>query len=548
MAMASASPALAVPADFQAEADAYVKAAWPADGPGGAVIVTEHGRVVYAAGQGLADVDAKSAITPETVFRLGSITKQFSAAVLLQLVDEGKVSLDDRISKYLPGYPKPGADATIAQILNHTVGVQTYTEIPGFMTEANTSRAYTTQQMIALFKDLPVQSQPGQAWAYNNSGYVLVGAVIEAVTGKPWHEAVEERIGRPLGLTSLRYGVSEASMPRMAKGYTAGDKGVALAQKIHMSVPHAAGALLGSAEDLAKWSDALHGGKVVGGPNYAKMIAPTKMPDGKTMPYGFGLFQERVRGRDSLGHGGGIFGFSTDSLYFPKDGLFIAVLTNSDQPATDPNVAIRRLAALALGNPYPAMTEIKADLASLAPLIGVYALPDGKSERRFFARDGQLYTLRSGASESKVFAAGGDRFFYGADSLNWFEMKRDSSGKHVMEMHQNGADEAEKSLWKGPIPAETKAVAVARPVLERYIGSYASPIGLAKIAWGAGDALTIQLADQPVLALRPTSATDFGVVGVDARIVFHPAGDAIGKLVLHQGGREMVAERVVANP
>ena len=161
MAVAPA-PALAVPADFKAQADALVKSAWPADGPGGAVIVTENGKVVYAAGHGLADIEAKQAITPQTVFRLGSITKQVTAAVLLQLVDEGKVKLDDPVSKYLPTFPKPGADATIAQILNHTVGVQPYTAIPGFMTEPNTDRAYTTEQMVALFKDLPAPSKPGE--------------------------------------------------------------------------------------------------------------------------------------------------------------------------------------------------------------------------------------------------------------------------------------------------------------------------------------------------------------------------------------------------
>ena len=538
------TPALAVPADFKAQSDALVKSAWPADGPGGAVIVTENGKVVYAAGHGLADIEAKQAITPQTVFRLGSITKQVTAAVLLQLVDEGKVKLDDPVSKYLPDFPKPGGDATIAQILNHTVGVQSYTAIPGFMAEANTDRAYTTEQMIALFKDLPAPSKPGEKFEYNNSGYVLVGAVIEAVTGKPWHVAVDERIGKPLALASIRYGIGEAAMPRMAKGYTEGPKGVAPAQKIHMSIPHAAGALVGSAEDMAKWGQALHHGKVVGSASYARMIAPTKMPDGSTAPYGFGLFQEAVRGHDSVGHGGGIFGFSTDSLYFPKDDLFIAVLTNSDSPRTSPDVAIRRLAAMALGNPFPNLVEAKVAAATLAPMMGVYALPDGKSERRFFARDGQLYTQRSGASESKVHAADGNRFFYGNDSLNWFEMTRDAAGKPVMAMHQNGADEAEQAAWKGPIPIEAKAAAVPRATLERYIGAYSSPIGAGTVAWGEGDTLTFQLAGQGAVPIKAVSATEFEAAAVGARVVFHPAGEVVDRLVIHQGGRDLPFERV----
>src|SRR5918993_4068480 len=150
-ALTVAAPAQAIPADFKARADALLKKSFPDAGPGAAVIVTDDGKVVYEAGQGLADVEAKTPITPGTVFRIGSITKQFSAAIMLQLVAEGKVSLEDKLSKFFPDYPKPGADATVAQLLNHTVGVQSYTGIPGWMVEKNTARPYTTEEMIAQF-------------------------------------------------------------------------------------------------------------------------------------------------------------------------------------------------------------------------------------------------------------------------------------------------------------------------------------------------------------------------------------------------------------
>jgi CubicO group peptidase (beta-lactamase class C family) len=205
MALAAACPAEALPADFSAKADALVKKAYPANQPGAAVIVTDDGKTVYAAGHGLADLEAKTPITPATVFRLGSITKQFSAAIILQLVSEGKLSLDDRLSKFLPDYPKPGADATVRQLLNHTSGVQSYTAIPGWMASDKPARALTTEQLISEFKDLPAPAKPGEAWAYNNSGYVLVGALIEKVAGKPWHQAIEERIASSRG--DLRRGL-----------------------------------------------------------------------------------------------------------------------------------------------------------------------------------------------------------------------------------------------------------------------------------------------------------------------------------------------------
>lgn len=465
------APAAAVPQDFVANADKIVAQAWPSDGPGAAVIVTEGGKPVFERGRGLADIEAKRPITPGTVFRMGSITKQFSAAVVLQLVAEGKLSLDDPLSKFFPDYPQPGASATVRQLLNHTVGVQSYTGIPGWMVEEKTNKAYTTEQMIAEFRDLPSPSKPGEKFAYNNSGYVLVGAVIEKVTGKPWHEVVDERIAKPLGLTTIRYGVLESETPNMATGYTERDGKVAPSLKIHMSVPHAAGALIGSVQDLAKWNAAFHAGKVVPQPYYAQMIAPTVLPDGEKSPYGFGISNLDVRGRDAVGHGGGIFGFSTDSVYLPKDDVFVAVFGNSDDPKTDPGMVMRKLAALAVADPFPSFKKAAVDPATLEPWFGVYEVEDG--ERRFFARDGKLFTRRTGGSELEVLPAGNNRFFYD-NSLTWFEISRDDKGVPVMAMYQQGSTKPEMSKRAGPIPPQAAAVEVPRSTLETYV-SEATP-------------------------------------------------------------------------
>lgn len=541
LALAASGPASASPGDFKAKADAILKSAYPAAGPGAAVVVMDDGKIVYAAGHGLADIDAKTAISPTTVFRLGSITKQFSAAVMLQLVAEGKVALDDKLSKFLPDYPKPGADATIAQLLNHTVGVQSYTGIPGWMASDKPSRAITTEQLIAEFKHLPAPAKPGEKFDYNNSGYVLVGAVIEKVTGKPWHQAVDERIAKPLGLTSIRYGVAEAGLANMAQGYSDGEKGPAPARTLHMSVPHAAGALIGTVGDLAKWNHALHHGKVVPPALYAQMIAPTKLPDGTTEDYGFGIRRSDVRGRDAIGHGGGIFGFNTDSVYVPQEDLFVAVFANSGDPATEPGVVMQRVAALALGDPYPSFEKAAVDPASLEPLFGVYAVKDG--ERRFFARDGKLFTRRSGGGELEVFAAGNDRFFYGPDNLTWFQVKRDVGVKPVMAMYHDGAAKAELSTLSGPIPAEPAAVVLPRSALEALVGSYKASIGLATVAFGEGELLTIRLGGGQPAPLKAISATEFLVDGVDARVTFKAGGAKASGLVINQGGRELAAVR-----
>ncbi|QIG81576.1 serine hydrolase domain-containing protein [Stakelama tenebrarum] len=529
--------------DIASAADAILADAWPTDGPGGAAIVTEHGATTYAGARGLADLATGRPIRPDTLFRLGSITKQFSAALMMQLVDEGNVSLDDPLTKFLPDYPGPGGAATVRQLLNHTSGIKSYTGIPGWMVEANTNRAFTTQQMIAEFADLPLDFEPGTDQRYNNSGYVLVGAVIEAVTGKPWHVALRERILDPLSITDIRYGVSETEFANRALPYTTGNDGFVPAQKIHMSVPHAAGALVGSVGALAKWSHALHHGKVISAQSYALMTSPTELPDGRSIPYGFGLQLNDVRGRKAISHGGGIFGGSTYALYLPETGIFTAAFTNTDTPEVQPTLIAHKLGAVALGDPYPVFTTVAVDPASLEPLTGVYAIAGGEETRTLFLDDGQLYSQREGGSASPVYPAGQDRFHFGPGSLTWFQMRRDANGAHILEMHQNGAEEIERAVRTGPVP-ETVAAAVPRETLERYVGRYAVMNMVADIALEDNDTLSIQLTGQPSFVLEPKSATEFTIPRVGARIVFPEGEGPAPYLTIFQGGAEIKSERI----
>jgi len=539
-ALAVAVPALALPPGFKQQADALLAASYAANGPGAAVVISEGGRIVYESSRGLADIGTKRPITPNTVFRIGSITKQFASAVVLQLAAEGKLKLADPISKYLPNYPQPGASATVAQLLNHTVGIQSYTGIPRWMTEANTNRAYTTEQLTAVFKDLPAPSKPGEKHEYNNSGYILVGALIEAVTGSSWSSEVERRIARPLGLATIADGVGEARIKAMATGYSSGEKGLEPAQKIHMSVPGAAGALVGTARDLTKWGNALHHGKVVPAPYYAQMIAPTKMPDGTLIHYGFGIAPDKLRGTDSIGHGGGIFGFASDSLYVPENDLFIAILTNSDSPKVSPGSVMRRLTAMAIGKPFATLPTIPVDKVAVAPLLGVYKF--GKTERTVSIAEGKLSIQRTGGPRTELFSAGGSRFHYGPDELSWFELRKNAAGKAEMTFHPEGEDELELGTWSGPVPVVAK-VAVPRDTLAAYAGIYSTPMGKATISFGEGDTLTIQLAGQPALPMLATGKSDFLIEKVGAKVSFLAAGGKVSGLEIEQGGQKLPGKR-----
>ncbi|HYD25424.1 MAG TPA: serine hydrolase domain-containing protein [Croceibacterium sp.] len=537
-AAAAAAPAAAQPADLAVEAEAILTAAYGADGPGAAAIVTRGGQVLYSGGRGLADLETGRAITPATVFRTGSITKQFVAATVLTLVAEGRLSLDDPLAKFFPDWPAPGAGATVRQLLNHSSGIFDYTKIPGYMLSEPTLRPNTTADLLAVIRSQPSRAAPGAAWEYNNGGYVILAAIVEQLTGRPWHAAVIERIARPLGLTTLRYAVDAEGEPATARFYGAEDGRPVPARGVHMSVAHGAGGLVASVEDMARWAQALHHGEVVGPELYHEMTSRAQLSDGSSRPYGFGLRLLQVRGRPALVHGGAGRGVDTGSVYIPADDVFVAVFANSDELATDASMVVQRLAALAVGQPIPSFTPAAVPMAEIEPLLGAYQV-DGGPRLSFFARDGKLY-FGDGDDERPVLAAGGDRFFFADGGLMWLAIERDEGGAHVMKLDPPDEAQPIRAVRSGPVPAP---FTVVPEVLQSYLGSYATEGPVLIVGRGANGWLTIAPAGDEPIALRPVSDTEFRADTGGFRVVFHPEGGRAERLTLHRGARELHGKR-----
>ena len=318
-------------ADVARYATGLMARTYPASGPGAAVLVARGDRVLFRGARGLSNTTTGAALTPGGVFRIGSVTKQFAAAGLMKLVEAGKVGLDDPLTKYVPGYPN-GDAITVRHILNHTSGIANYTAIPGYM-ENHIRADLTTAEMIAVFKDLPPDFPPGAAWNYSNSGYVLVGAVIEAASGESWHAWLYRALFKPLGLRPTGYGGDPRRSSMQIDGYTmdAGKAGPAMV--LSMTQPHAAGALVSTVDDLLRWNRALHEGRVLGPAAYREMTTPT----GKAAErgYGFGLLAGKVRTANSLSHNGGIFGFSSSLSYLPGSDITVVILENNDSDQVD---------------------------------------------------------------------------------------------------------------------------------------------------------------------------------------------------------------------
>jgi hypothetical protein len=290
---------------------------------------------------------------------------------------------------------------------------------------------------------------------------------------------------------------------------------------------------------MAKWAQALHGGRVVRPELYREMIQPARLADGSTQPYGFGLRLLQLRGRQALVHGGSGRGLDTDGIYLPSENLYVAVLANSDDPATDPSTLTRRLAALALGEPIPSFTQADVPAAQIEPLFGSYT-PASGPPFEFFGRGGKLY-LAHGESQREARPAGDDRFFFGPDVLSWIQFVRQPNGAHSLEVHEPSAAQPEHAVRVGP-PAP--ALTIAEAVLESYVGTYATEGPVMTVALTVDGALTIAPAGQAPLPMRAVSETEFRIDEAGFRVVFHKDGGRVDRLIMYRGARELHGKRL----
>ena len=287
----------------------------------GPVLVARDREILLNKGYGSANLEWEIPNTPNTKFRLGSVTKQFTAACILLLEDRGKLKTSDPVKKYMPDAPAAWDKITLFHVLTHTSGIPDFTSFPEY--RKLEPFATTPAEVVAHFRDKPLDFQPGDKWSYSNSGYLLLGYLIEKITGGTYEKFVRENIFAPLGMKDTGLDSNAAILARRASGYTPTKTGVIENTGfIHMSIPHAAGALYSTTEDLLKWQQGLFGGKVLTAGSLAKMITPFKNN------YAFGLFVQAKDGRKVIEHGGGIEGFNTSLSYWPEDKLTVIVLAN----------------------------------------------------------------------------------------------------------------------------------------------------------------------------------------------------------------------------
>jgi D-alanyl-D-alanine carboxypeptidase len=290
--------------------------------------------VVYSRAFGLANLEFPAPVDGETMFRIASTTKQFTAAAILRLAERGKLGLDDPLMGFLPDFPTHGQDITLRHLLTHTSGIPNVTDL-GRKWSDLAARELSHEEMLALWKDLPLDFVPGERWKYSNSGYYLLGMVIETVSGQSYGDFLRAEFFEPLKMTRTRLDSNAELIQDRAQGYASANGVFRNDRLIGMSQPFSSGALLSTAGDLVRWQTALVGGRALKPESYEEMKLPFLLADGSETSYGLGLFLSPVAGHPCVWHSGDIFGFNSALAYFPEGKLSIAALSNSEKLSTE---------------------------------------------------------------------------------------------------------------------------------------------------------------------------------------------------------------------
>lgn len=399
----------------------------------GSVLVARDGQVLLDRGYGLANREWGAPNDGDTKFRLASVSKQFTAVAALLLSERGLLDLDAPVKTWLPDAPAAWDGVTMRRLLNHTAGMPDFTRFDDY--ESRKTQATTLDDLIARFRDRPLDFQPGQKWAYSNSGYILATAIIEKASGQPYAAFVAENLFAPLGMDDSGYDGHAPVLARRASGYVPTARGVVNADYVDMSIPQGAGGLYSTTRDLLKWEQGLFGGKLLRPQSLAQLTTPDRDN------YALGLIVAKADGGDGvISHSGGIEGFNTYLAYDPAERTTVVVLGNLNGPA--PDMIGGALMTLARGGEVKLNTERQAVALSpeaMQAYAGVYELAPTFA-LTVSVVDGKLMVQATGQPALEMAAESPDAFFLRAVDAQ-ITFTRDAAGAvEGLVLHQGGRD------------------------------------------------------------------------------------------------------------
>lgn len=530
----------AAESSYAEEVPAQLKEATAGETSGLAVLVARDGKIVFQGGFGLADIETKTPVTPETKFRIGSVSKQFTAAAMLRLAEQKKLSLDDTLAKYYPDFPKADG-VTLRQLLTHTSGLHSYTDKPEFISRVK--EAIEPAKLIEWFQNDPPDFEPGKGFHYNNSAYFLAGEIVAQVSGKSLNDYLQETFFEPLEMKSTGVYVNASPPEGMARGYSYTNEKFDPALDWDMSWAGGAGALYSTVGDLYRWNEALFNGKVVGNTSFKAATTPVELPKGVDgMNYGYGLMMFEVKRLPAIGHGGGLNGWSSDLLRLPKQRCTVVALSNALPflPRLTPSAISRALAEKLLADEIkklPAPTEDKSiDPKIFADYIGRFDYQG--AIMTVTVEDDVLIAQLTGQPKARIFPKGKDTFFFKVADAE-VEFVRDDKGQVTAARHtQNGV------TFKAPKLGEEKVKLTAEQA-EAFVGQYQYGSGAVLTVSRDGTQLFAQMTGQPKFPVFAIAEDELEWRVVAAKVKFEKDKEGkVIKAVHQQGGGKIEAPKL----
>ncbi len=502
---------------------------------GGAVLVAKNGDILYRESFGKANLELDLEMAPDHVFRIGSITKQFTAAAILRLQEEGKLSVEDDIKKYIEDYPANGRTITIEHLLTHTSGIANYSRLRKFDQRARRNDM-GPKELIDFFKNEPMDFDPGDGFKYNNSGYVLLGYIIELVTGSTYAEYIQENFFSPLGMRNSYYDISTQLIENRAPGYGKGKAGHRNASFLSMTLPYAGGSLLSTVDDLYIWNKAVADYKVLDKESTTKAHSRYILNTGRPTDYGYGWRLGNIQGTPSLKHGGSVNGFTSYALYLPKTDVYVVVLTNCDCTGNIEIIA-SKMAATVIDTPYK-FKDMKMSTKGQKVFQGVYRSKPGE-ELTIRHEDGRLVYFRKGGSKATIFPFEKHKFHQKA-GLTTFEFTVDRKGRS-QGFVMKGLDSPIEWHKTDDKVRSFKSIPMTPKEMETYLGEYRLSNGRIFKIVAEGTKLFGQMGEnrEEIVPLDPKV---FFAKDIDAQLIFdlEKAGTVSGLTIVQSDHKKAV--------
>jgi len=523
--------------NLEKDINKYLSDQYTTETPGFSILVAKNGQTIYKNGFGMANLEVGVKTAPKHVFEIGSITKQFTAVSILMLEEQGKLSLNDEITKFIPDYPTQGKIITIHHLLNHTSGIKSYTNIASFRSNARIDM--TPTELIDKFKNEPMEFDPGTEFNYNNSGYVILGHIIEVVSGLSYADFIQTNIFDKVGMANSYYGSMIQLIPNRANGYSEAESGYRNADYLSLTLPYAAGSIMSTTEDLLKWQNAISANTLIKRSSLEKAINGSKLNTGEKIPYGYGWITGNVNGSKSIEHSGGIFGYSTNGIFLPDENVYVIGLSNCD--CGNVQTVVANVAAMAIGKPFPKKEDaITLSKKQLSQWVGAYEF-DGTVVRHITLQDTQLFSQREGSTNLEIYPMTPTNFIFDGGDTSYEFYTED--GNRMTKMTANGNTMIGKGIDKAP-PTEREAITVSPEILTQYIGKYELQPGF-NIEISVRDNKIYGLATgQGEVELFASEKDKFFLKVVPAEIHFkRNTNGTVESLTLFQGGQEMLGKK-----